>query len=152
MNQKGFTLIELIIVIIILGILAAIVIPKFVDLQDDARLSVMRSEAAAINAGLYLVHMKAIIDPIVDGKLDINGQSITIDPVTMYPSFSNAEDTLKMEMQVLVDIDLSRYDAIAVHGGFMLYPAFFQATNDMTCHIEYISVTAQFNVDTTGCF
>lgn len=36
-NQKGFTLIELIIVIVVLGVLAAVAIPKYVDMQQDAR-------------------------------------------------------------------------------------------------------------------
>lgn len=36
-NQKGFTLIEIIAVLVILGILAAIAIPKYLDLQDQAR-------------------------------------------------------------------------------------------------------------------
>ena len=38
-NQAGFTLIELVIVIIILGILAVTAAPKFLNLQDDARLA-----------------------------------------------------------------------------------------------------------------
>ena len=41
-TQKGFTLIELIIVIVLLGILAVTAAPKFLNLQDDARDSVLQ--------------------------------------------------------------------------------------------------------------
>ncbi|HAA96802.1 MAG TPA: type II secretion system protein, partial [Alteromonas macleodii] len=41
-TQQGFTLIELIIVIVLLGILAVTAAPKFLNLQDDARDSVLQ--------------------------------------------------------------------------------------------------------------
>lgn len=49
-NQKGFSLIELIMVIVIMGILAAVAIPKFVDLSANAKTSACKANQSAIES------------------------------------------------------------------------------------------------------
>lgn len=53
-NQKGFTLIEIIAVLVILGILAAVAIPKFLDLQDDSRRAGARGFVAAAQSAISM--------------------------------------------------------------------------------------------------
>jgi prepilin-type N-terminal cleavage/methylation domain-containing protein len=49
--QKGFTLIELVVVIIILGILAAVALPRFIDLTNDALTASVQGVAGAVASG-----------------------------------------------------------------------------------------------------
>lgn len=55
-QQSGFTLIELVMVIVILGILAATALPKFTDLGGDAREAVFQSTKGAINSAATILY------------------------------------------------------------------------------------------------
>ncbi|SET09248.1 type II secretion system protein [Thalassotalea agarivorans] len=82
-RNKGFTLIELVVVIVILGILAVTVLPRFVNLQDDARKEVLHGLKAAVIDAAEMVYDKAVIEgkDATHNKVDIGGGN---EIVTLY--------------------------------------------------------------------
>ncbi|MDH1627230.1 type II secretion system protein [Shewanella xiamenensis] len=90
-RQQGFTLIELVVVIIILGILAVTAAPKFINLQSDARASAIQGLKGAIQGANSLVYSKAAllgVEKSATGSVDILGDTNT----TANPATGTADD------------------------------------------------------------
>lgn len=79
-TQSGFTLIELIIVIVILGILSVVAAPRFIDIQSDAQGAVLEGVSAALSGANQLVFAKAILqdqEDLEEGSVDLgNSESV----------------------------------------------------------------------------
>ena len=60
-KQKGFTLIEIILVLVIVGILAMVAVPKFINLQDDAKKYAVQGAIAALKSTATMEYSKALL-------------------------------------------------------------------------------------------
>lgn len=82
-KQQGFTMIELIMVIVILGILTAVALPKFYDMQTEARIAKMKSAAAALRSGYAIAHSAHLVSPDNANSVTMEGTAVPL--VNGYP-------------------------------------------------------------------
>lgn len=66
-NQKGFTLIEIIAVLVILGIMAAVAVPKYFDMQKDARIKAVQSALAALQSTATMAYSQQLLNGTANG-------------------------------------------------------------------------------------
>ncbi|MGS0825948.1 prepilin-type N-terminal cleavage/methylation domain-containing protein [Shewanella sp. 0m-8] len=79
-RKRGFTLIEIVVVIIVLGVLAVIALPKFVNFHADSKVAVLEGIAGAMKSGLDLIHSKAVIEGenVDSGSIEYAGVTIPL--------------------------------------------------------------------------
>lgn len=78
-KQSGFTLIELVVVITILGILSALALPRFAALQTDARIAKMNAALGSIKAAAALTHSTQLTQNLAaNTSVTLEGSSITM--------------------------------------------------------------------------
>jgi MSHA pilin protein MshA len=108
-KHNGFTLIELIIVIVILGILAVTAAPKFIDISTDATIAKLQGMQGALRSGTKLIYAKALIQDKVSADDTITVGTATIALHSGYPTgiFNGA-------MRYIVNLDDVGFIAYAV--------------------------------------
>lgn len=88
--QGGFTLIELVVVIVILGILAAFAVPRFARLDDQARLSSVRSLEGSLNSAAAMTHGMWMAAGNNPATVSMEGAGAITMTAAGYPTATNA--------------------------------------------------------------
>lgn len=166
-QQQGFTLIELIVVIVLLGILAVTVAPRFINVQSDAKSSQLEGLSSALKGGADLVYAKSLIagtQSAADGTVNING--VDVPTVFGYPAADVTDEQLRafLDIDTAASADLSDgdFDLAREDDGSTFYLFAVPTDGDVTleagenCHVGYaqstgVNVQPNITVVTTDC-
>ncbi|MGL5331384.1 MAG: prepilin-type N-terminal cleavage/methylation domain-containing protein [Aeromonas veronii] len=137
-RQAGFTLIELVIVIIILGILAVTAAPKFLNLQDDAKAAAAQGVQAALQSASGLVYSKAALEG-VEASSTVKSVSVAGGTVTTLFGYPTADANGIVKAVNLDGWAISGSGSTTAGGTASFYPA--NAKGD-SCFVVYTSATS----------
>ncbi len=148
--RNAFTLIELIIVIVLLGILSAVAMPKYFDLTTDAHRSSAKAAQSALSVGIDLMHSKYLISK--------DKQGIGVAPSTGtwtddYPVPGDADDCLILWQAAMSSNTTEPADgsnaAILAEGGPDFYYVY---DSSLGCTYHYTGTLAVGDAISTGTF
>jgi MSHA pilin protein MshA len=93
-QQSGFTLIELVIVIVILGLLAATALPRFSNLTQSARVASLNGVAGSLRSAASIAHATQLVTPGANSNtaVTMDGQSISM--ANGWPTSANVSNVL----------------------------------------------------------
>jgi MSHA pilin protein MshA len=133
--QRGFTLIELVVVIIILGILAAFAVPRFMGLDQQARVASVNSLVGTLRSASAMAHGVWLAQGSPAAPITIDGQAITF--AQGYPT-AGTIGLLLAAGTVTANAQAGTFTYSAANGTFQLNGA----PTPANCMVTYANATA----------